>query len=80
MTDKKGYVVYLCAWGSLMGEPQTAWLAVTIAHTHVSNLVAKARVLSFGSPIRPHSTHPPVGPFRYGRMGRPASATRSVLL
>jgi len=35
------------------------------------------RVLSFGSPIRPRSTHPPVGPFRCGRMGHPASATRS---
>ncbi len=42
-------------------------------NTHVCNLVAKARVLSFGSPIRPHSTHPPVGPFRCGRMGHPAS-------
>ncbi|MFQ5780687.1 MAG: capsule assembly Wzi family protein, partial [Nitrospiria bacterium] len=29
------------------------------------------RVLSFGLPIRPHFTHPPVGPFRCGRMGRP---------
>ena len=41
-----------------------------------SLILLQWRVLSFGSPIRPHSTHPPVGPFRCGRRGRPASATR----
>jgi len=45
-----------------------------------SLILLHRRVLSFGSPIRPHSTHPPVGPFRCGRMGRPASATRPMQL
>ena len=50
-----------------------------------SLILLQQRVLSFGSPLRPHSTHPPVGPFRCGPGtraegggGRPASATRPM--
>jgi len=35
------------------------------------------RVLSSTQPMRPRSTHPPVGPFRCGRMGSRIDATRN---
>ena len=57
---------------------QNAYFPLFIPHANTNAVrIATWRVLSSGSPIRPHSTHPPVGPFRCGRMGRPASATRS---